>query len=313
MTQSEKTWDVVIIGGGPAGMSAALWCSELGLDAVLIERSAELGGQLPTVYNPISNYPGLIVSNGSEMLEHFLRSVSKSRFPRVTGREAVGIDPDRMSVELSDGASLSARAIILATGVRRRRLGIEGELEFAGKGILESGARGARLVKGKRVLVVGGGDAALENASILGDEAAVVSVAFRKDRPSARDQFLNLVSAKKNVRLMPNTIVKQVIGESVVTGVVLQNVASGQECTEPTDHVLVRVGFEPNSEIVRDIVQMNSDSYIAVDANGQTNRPGIFAIGDVANHLSPTISTAVGTGSTAAKTVFHILHRNTSG
>src|SRR5687768_2897120 len=118
-------------------MSAALWCSDLGLKCLLIEKNVECGGQLHKIHNPITNYLGLRVNNGREMLDRFLDSLSGARFERLTGVGVASINPDQMTVSAADGRAIGAKAIIIATGVRRRRLGVPGEEEFRGKGILE--------------------------------------------------------------------------------------------------------------------------------------------------------------------------------
>ena len=133
MNKPDKTdSDVLIIGGGPAGMSAAVWCSDLGLSSVLIDRDAAYGGQLSGIHNPIQNYIGRLVQNGSEMLEHFTAHLEKSKFERRTGVPVTLIDVDDRAVELEDGTKLTADAIIVATGVRRRELGVPGERTFIG-------------------------------------------------------------------------------------------------------------------------------------------------------------------------------------
>jgi len=167
MTNSRKNvgdLDVLIIGGGPAGLSALLWCQDLNMSALLVESGDELGGQLLKIYNPITNYPGRFARDGREMAEHFLASLGD-----LTGRvrlnsKVVSFDAGNILATLESGEVLKARAAIIATGVRRRKLGIPGEDDFVGRGILESGAKDRESVKGKRVAIIGGGDAALENA-----------------------------------------------------------------------------------------------------------------------------------------------------
>ncbi len=301
MEERKTTADVVIIGGGPAGMAAAFWCADLGMDAVLIEREREVGGQLLHVYNPVENYLGQRAENGREMLQHFLTTTDGSAFSRVTGSLVTSIDPVFMKVNMSDGRGISYAAMIIATGVRRRTLGVPGEVEFCEKGVLKSGSRDRSLVKGKSVLIVGGGDAALENALILSESARAVMIGFRRGVPTARDEFVAAVALKHNIQLVPFTVVNEIVGGSAVTGADLTNISTGRKWREPIDAVLFRIGVEPNSEFVRGIVRMDRRGYIIVGPNCETSIEGIFAVGDVANPIAPTLNTATGTGATAAK------------
>src|SRR3954467_8381273 len=168
--------DVMIIGGGPAGLSAFLWCHDLGMTSILIEKQSEVGGQLLSIHNPITNYLGRTATNGREMLGHFLSQIEDLQTRAILNTSVVEFDPNKIVATLSNGQTLEARAAILATGVRRRRLGVPGENEFVGRGILESGARDKNSVTGKHVAIIGGGDAALENAMILSGYAEKVFV-----------------------------------------------------------------------------------------------------------------------------------------
>src|SRR5688500_2501014 len=183
-------FDTVIIGGGPAGISAALWCSELGLSAVLLERSGQLGGQLHNIFNPIRNFPGREAENGEDFYREFVKCLQDRRVRIITNATIGRIDAGEKRTSLADGSSFRSTAIIIAAGVRRRDLGVRGEGEFRGRGVLESGAKDRRLVEGKRVVVVGGGDAAIENALIFSEFAEKVVVVHRRDRFTARSEFL---------------------------------------------------------------------------------------------------------------------------
>ena len=301
-------FDVVIVGGGPAGMSAAAWCAELGLHAVLVERERDIGGQLSKIYNPIENYLGCRAENGQEMLAHFRRSFERFDLARVLCREVVAIDPDSRSVQLDDSGVIRYRCLIIATGVRRRSLGLPGELEFHGKGILESGARDRALVAGKRVVIVGGGDAAAENALILADFAETVTVVHRRGRMTARREFLLEIEKRDNVELMLDTVVSAIRGDSKLTGVDVRDNSHGNARTLQVDTMLIRIGVEPNSEIVDGIVDLDADGYVVVNASGETSVDGVFAIGDVANPISPALQTAAGTGATAVRAVFSLIN-----
>ena len=173
--------DVIIIGAGPAGLSAALWCDELGLDTLVVEEAAEVGGQLLRVHNPIENYLGARASNGRALRDLFAAQVEDCEFDLWTEAE---IEKRRLAREARvpeerRGVAESI-ALVIATGVRRRRLGVPGETEFAGRGVLESGVgSNARRWRAEDVLVVGGGDAAAENALLLAETCATVTLVHR--------------------------------------------------------------------------------------------------------------------------------------
>jgi len=299
-----KSADVIIIGGGPAGMTAALWCEELGLTAVLIEEAPRLGGQLHRVYNPIENYPGARAENGFEMVSKFDASLASASFVSRIGIKASAVDPASGAVRLEgpEQEVWSGHAIVLAMGVRRRVLGIPGESEFAGRGILESGVRDRELVKGKRVLIVGGGDAAFENAISLSDSASSVVVAFRRSEPSARKEFVSAVKDRQNIELLSETVVTEIVGDEAVRKVAIRD-STGTDRSVPVDAVLIRIGVEPNSELVRGLIDLDEAGYIKVDHTGRTSAKNVYAVGDVANSHSPTLSTAAGTAASAVKAI----------
>src|SRR5690349_10855944 len=161
--------DVVIIGAGPAGLSAARWCDELGLDTLVLEQNEEVGGQLVSVHNPINNYLGLRADDGQQLRDRFVEQTKDSDFDIWTNVEIESVDLKAKRVTLRSGEELQSIALILATGLRRRWLGIPGETEFEGRGIIESATRDREQFAGKDVCVVGGGDAAAENALLLAE------------------------------------------------------------------------------------------------------------------------------------------------
>lgn len=302
-----KTTDVIIIGGGPAGISAAIWCNELGLSAVLFEGNTELGGQLLWTYNEINNYPGISASNGRELRDIFLKHALLQNLNFVTGNKILKVDLSKKEAVLESGEIYSSRAMIIATGIRRRKLTVEGEEEFIGKGILESGKRDSGLVAGKRVCVVGGGDAALENALIVAETAASVTLLHRSDRFTARDEFLEKARTNKKIKILTNSKVERITGDQSLNSIEILDLKTGESRVCPADNLLIRIGVEPNAELFSGQIEQNEKGYVKVDAECRTSLANVFAIGDVANPVSPTIATAVGTGATAAKAAYSCL------
>ena len=171
LVQTHTKFDVLIIGGGVAGLSAALWCDELGLSALLLERAAQLGGQLLWTHNEIKNYFGRESANGREMRDSFLEQIEKRNFELYLQAQIGEIDLTEKEVKMRDETQFRARAVVIATGVSRRKLNVAGEDEFKDRGIIESGVKNAAKVAGKKVVIVGGGDAAFENALTLAETA----------------------------------------------------------------------------------------------------------------------------------------------
>lgn len=307
-SSKQRDFDIVIIGSGPAGITAAMWADELGLSAALIDRRNEPGGQLLSIYNPIDNYPGICAANGTEFRDRLIDQLSRRTFKQMLGAEVKSIDPATLSVGFGGNDPISARSLILATGVRRRKLGVPGETEFSGKGIIESGKRHEHDVAGKRVVIIGGGDAALENALILGRRAMSVTLIHRRSAFSARTEFIDAAERLKNVsKIMPATV-ESIVGDERVRDVRVRS-ANGNEVTEiGADVVLVRIGVEPMTELVRDAVETDHAGYIVVDSAGRTSVRGLYAVGDCANPISPTISSAAGMAVTAVKSIYYWLN-----
>ena len=307
-TQNRKTYDVIIIGGGAAGMSAALWCDDLGLSALLLERSGELGGQLLWTYNPIENHLGIKTKNGREMRDIFVKQIETREFDLLAGAENSEIDLKNKRVLLAGGQSVSAQFLIIATGVRRRTLGIKGEERFQNKGILLSGKRDQDLVKNKKAVIVGGGDAAIENALILAEAASQVAVIHRRDKFRARDEFLQKALDNPKISLLTETAVTKISGGETVESIEIKNIKTNEISTLATDAVLLRIGVVPNTENFADSLQLDENGYIKINAEGETNIKQVYAVGDVANPVSPTVSTAVGTGAAAVKSIYLAKH-----
>jgi thioredoxin reductase (NADPH) len=295
--------DVLIIGGGPAGLSAALWCDELGLDTLLLEQGSEIGGQLLSVYNPVGNYLGVRAAHGRELRDLFAEQLDGGDFDLWTEVEIESVDLRARRIALRSGEQLQAISIIIATGVRRRRLGIPGEEELKGRGVVESATRDRELLAGKDVCVIGGGDAAAENALLLTESCPTVTLVHRGKALRARREFTERLGADHRVTVFTEAVVRRIIGEEKVEAVEIERSGAIKPFQMAVGGVLVRVGVEPNTELFRDQVHMDERGYIVVTGEQETSIGNVFAVGDVSNPLAPTISGATGAGATAAKVI----------
>lgn len=293
-------------------MSAALWCADLGLSVVLIEAADRFGGQLHRIYSPITNYPALKSVGGPDLSRMLALQVEAANVAILSECRVVDADLVAKRLLLADGRCISAKTIIIATGVSRRSLGVPGEAEFRGKGILDSGAGQREEVAGKDVVIVGGGDAALENASILAEYASSVTVIHRRNEFSSREEFVRAAAANAKVRFKLASTVVRFCGSERLTAVEITSLAGGSSEIVTAEHALVRIGVDPNTKLFSGQLTVDETGYISIDSNCQTNLEGVFAVGDVANRNSPTIASAVGMGATAAKNAARTLARDVS-
>ena len=295
--------DVIIIGAGPAGISAALWCDELGLDTLLLEEQEEIGGQLHSVHGPIRNYPGVEAANGREFLERFSGRVSDADFDVWTRVEIEKVDVKSKQVFLRTGETVQSIFMVIATGVSRRSLGIPGEDEFIGRGIIESPTRDRELFLGKDVCVVGGGDAAAENALLLAEVCPTVTLVHRNKKLKARREFVEQLQTQHCITVFPESAVTRILGNDHVEAVEIVRKDAIKPFQMAVGGVAIRIGVEPNTGLFQEQLKMDERGYLVVNSNLETSAENVFAIGDVSSPLSPTISTASGNGATAAKVI----------
>ncbi|HEV2862659.1 MAG TPA: FAD-dependent oxidoreductase [Pyrinomonadaceae bacterium] len=302
--------DVIIVGAGPAGLSAALWCDELGLDALVLEQSEEVGGQLLRVYNPVRNHLGVEEArDGRALRDLFAAQVEGKEFDLWTQVEIDEVDLRKREVSLRSGERLRAIALILATGVRRRRLGVPGEEEFAGRGVLESGTKERELVAGEDVCVVGGGDAAAENALLLAEVCPTVTLVHRGKRLSARAEFAERIAGDHRINVFTEATLQSIMGGERVEAIEIKRAGAIKPFRMAVRGVLIRVGVEPNSDLFREQLHADERGYVVVTGEQETSVEMVFAVGDLSNPLAPTVSGAIGAGATAAKVIASRLNR----
>lgn len=295
--------DVIIIGAGPAGLSAALWCDQLGLDTLVLEAGAEVGGQLLSIHHEIENYLGCRTASGRELRDLFARQLDEAEFDLWTEVEIESVDLHAKRIVLKSGEELQSISLIIATGVRRKLLGIPGEEELRGRGMIESARRERAAFAGRDVCVIGGGDAAAENALLLAEVCSTVTLVHRSTKLRARAEFVDRLRMNHCVTVFKEAVVRRIIGEREVEGVEIFRRGAIKSFEMAVRGVLVRIGVEPNTELFREQLHVDERGYIVVTGEQETSAGQVFAVGDVSNPLAPAISSATGAGATAAKVI----------
>ncbi|RKD22860.1 hypothetical protein BEP19_11520 [Ammoniphilus oxalaticus] len=303
--------EVVIIGGGPAGISAAIWCKRLGIDHLLLESETATGGQLHNIQNEIIDYPGMITNNGQQLQEKFHQHLLQLNCRFRLGTSVLSIDAANRCLTVKEGKRdpevIHFQYLIFATGAKPRRLRIPGETEMMQRGEIYSASKDGALFAHKRVAIIGGGDRAFEGALILAENGAEVSLIHRSDRFRARREYIQQVTKRDSIQLYPHCKIERIDGKSRVTGVTIVD-ANGKVNQLVVDGVFIRVGVEPNSGLLKGKVEMDQNQYILHNPKYQTSEPHIFAIGDVCTPADYTsISLAAGQGMIASKSISILL------
>ncbi len=303
-----ERFDLIIVGGGPAGLAAGLYAARMNLRAVLVDRGP-LGGQLLNT-ELIEDYPGFESILGAELatkMGDHARKFGLDVREFQTVRE-LDVEPDGTKVaRLEDGPELRAPAAILAAGGLPRRLGVPGEAEFQGRGVSYCAVCDGAFFKGQELAVVGGGDAALEEGDFLTRYASKVYVIHRRDQFRAQPLLQERARANPKMAFVLNAQVREIRGDDKVTGV--RYVQDGVERELPVGGVFIFIGFVPNSGLVKPHVDHDSGGYLVTDRDLQTSIPGLWAVGDVRAQLTKQIATAVGDGTTAAVAASQYLDR----
>jgi thioredoxin reductase (NADPH) len=299
----EDLWDIVVIGGGPAGYTAGLYASRAGLKTLLVEGASSIS-QI-TVTDEIENYPGMADGiNGYDLIERFKKQVGKFGATVVTG-DIAKIAPaswgDVSGWTLSSGdKAYDTLAVIVATGASWRRLGAPGEEALIGRGVSFCATCDGPFYRNRAVAVVGGGNAAIQEAIFLTNFASKVTVIHRRDRLRASAVLQKRAFANPKIEFAWDSIVDEISGEQGVEGIVIRNTKTGVKTQLPLDGVFIFIGLNPNVEIVRGLVALAPNSAIEVDRNMRTSADGIFACGDCIDKSLRQVVTACGDGATAA-------------
>lgn len=292
-------YDLIIIGSGPAGLSAAVYGKRAGLNLLVIEEKPMSGGQVLNTYE-VDNYLGLPGMNGFDMGMEFRKHADKmgAEFKEATVTK-VEDKGDLKLVHVSDEV-LETRTVLLATGAEHAKLGVPGEEELSGMGVSYCATCDGAFFRGRTVAVVGGGDVAIEDAIYLARTCEKVYLIHRRDELRGAMILQEELKALPNVEILYHHVVTAIQGEDMVENLQIKNVLSGEEKELPVSGVFVAVGIHPNTELLKDLASMDDGGYVLAGEDGATERPGLFVAGDIRKKPLRQIVTAVADGANAA-------------
>jgi len=294
-----RVYDMIIIGGGPGGYTAALYAARAGLSTLVLEKLSA-GGQMALTMQ-IDNYPGF-----EEGIDGFTLGESMQQSAERFGAEtelaevySVQLDGEIKTVETSEG-TFRGKTVVIATGANPRELGVEGEQELVGRGVNYCAACDGMFYKGKTVVLVGGGNSAAADAMVLSRIAKKVILVHRRDTLRATKIYHDPLMKAENIEFRWNSAISEILHDGVVKGVKLRDTVTGEESEVACEGIFVSIGRKPATELVKDQLTLDESGYIVADETTRTNLPGVFAVGDVRTKALRQVVTATADGAVAA-------------
>ena len=298
--------DMIVIGGGPAGFTAALYAARAALKALVLIGPAP-GGQAASTEN-LENYPGFPEGIGGQALATLIQEQAEEFGARLLFEEVIEADFSERPFKVKTyDKEYRGKTIIIATGAKPRRLGVPGEEKFIGRGVSFCATCDGFFYRDKTVIVVGGGDSAMDEAMFLSKFASKIYVVHRRDQLRAARQLQERAFANPKIEFVWSSVVEEILGEDNVAGVKLRRVDTGEVSELSADGVFVYVGLDPNTQLFAGQIELNEQKYIITDKQQRTNVPGVFAAGDVQDPDFRQVVVATGTGAAAAIAAEHFL------
>ncbi|MBQ9965225.1 MAG: FAD-dependent oxidoreductase [Clostridia bacterium] len=290
-------YDIIVVGGGPAGLVAALYAKRANKSVLVIEK-ATFGGQI--TYSPkVENIPGFLSLTGNEFAEKLTEQVLEQGAD-VECCEVLSIKNGDVKTVVTDDGEFTAKSVIIATGAKHRMLGLPREEQFVGEGISFCAVCDGAFYQGKTVAVIGGGNSALQEALLLSDLAKKVYVIQNLDFFTGEEKLVEQLTAKDNVETILGTTVEGLLGENELTGITVKNTADGALTDISLDGMFVAIGLIPQNEAFAEIVKLNDYGYVDADESCKTNADGIFVAGDCRSKRIRQVATAAADGAIAA-------------
>jgi thioredoxin reductase (NADPH) len=302
-----RMYDLIIIGSGPAGLAAAIYAQRAELNTVILEKSPMSGGQILNTYE-VDNYPGLPEINGFDLGMKVREHADKLKANFKEGEVLqLKVEDGKKKVVL-ENEILEAKAVILATGAQYKKLGVKGEAEFSGMGVSYCATCDGAFFRNKMVVVVGGGDVAVEDAIFLARLCKKVYVVHRRNELRAAKSLQKKLFSMENVEMVWDSEIKEIRGEQTVNSVLIKNKKTETEKVIEVEGVFIAVGMSPNSQIYEEIVTTDKNRYVVADESCETDVPGIFAAGDIRTKQLRQIITAAADGANAITSVERYLN-----
>jgi thioredoxin reductase (NADPH) len=310
MSDKSKLLDLIIIGSGPAGLSAAVYAMRAKLNTIVIEKNYMSGGQIINTYE-VDNYLGLQGMNGFDMAMK-MREHAEKLNTKFVSAEVVKIEStDKVIlIYLADGTVLESKAVLLATGANNRKLGLDGERKLSGKGVSYCATCDGAFFRDKVVAVIGGGDVAVEDAIFLARGSKQVYLIHRRDSLRAARILQEELFSLPNVSVIWDSVVEDIIGENAVEKISIKNIKSNETGEIELDGVFVAVGTDPSSELLDGLVEMDDSKYIRADETCVTSEKGIFVAGDIRTKQLRQIITAASDGANAITSIDRYIRAN---
>lgn len=296
-----KTYDLVIIGGGPGGMAAGIYAARSKLKTIVLEAKPNCGGQC-YITEEIANYPGIPNSTGPAITEAFKKHAESFGVEFVRAKaEKVEIVPNspKRIVHANNGETYECYAVVVGTGASPRGLGCKGEEEHKGKGVSSCATCDGAFFEDCEIVVVGGGDSAVEEAMYLTKFASKVTIIHRRDQLRAAKSIQEKAFANPKMAFIWDSVIEEICGDGLVDSVKIKNVKTGEITTKATEGVFIFIGHNPQTEFLDGQVKLNEQGYIITNGKMETNVPGIYAVGDVIQKESRQVVTAAADGALA--------------
>jgi thioredoxin reductase (NADPH) len=303
---TKEKYDVIIIGGGPAGLTAGLYAVRSGLKTAIIAK--EIGGTANSILS-LENWPGF-KGNGSKLMKSFYDQILEYNQIKFYFEEVKRIEKKKDFVIKTEKIEIEAKALILATGTERRKLAIPGEKELIGKGVSYCVTCDAFFFKNKTTAVIGGSDCAATSALALSDLAKKVYIVYRGQKLRCEDATYKKIENKKNIETIYNALPKEILGKGKVTGVIFEDKETGKKREITVDGIFVEIGATPLTGVIKNLdIKLDKENYISINENMETSVKGIYACGDVTDQKLKQVVVASGQGAIAAKNVYEFLRK----